>query len=100
MEYDVIEFDVVPSGVSYEEEGTDYVSYDVNGSWNSGETVALTDDMTDSEIIQVLRDEGWIRSSVPDSDVEIEGEHEFSLFINHSTENSWRPVYELRYAVS
>ena len=88
MTHDVIAYDIW---------GNKKDGWEVNNAFKIGE-VDLSQVDKDKEITKRLKKAGFINSKVRYSSVEIEGDHDYSLFVNdvRGCAGGYRPVFELR----
>ena len=70
----------------------DGMGISVNDVYKTGIEVELSDNMTDKEIIKHLKSEGIIKPRLWTKLFEIDGEFEFSLYLNYKD----KPLCELR----
>ncbi len=74
--------------------GNETDGFQVNDIYPSSGTVQISDQATDREILEALKDEGHIRRGVLPSQVRIDGEPGFSLWVEDA--RNGRPELELR----
>jgi hypothetical protein len=79
--------------IDHEVWGNDEEGFEVNDSWKIG-IIELSEDCTDEEILETMKEFGYFKESVKVTDIEIDGEIEYSLYINQS--DNGRPLCELR----
>jgi len=92
MKYEVIQYDVW--GEPDYEGGT---NWSVNDSYRTGLFINIEESDTDKEILEKLKEVGFLKKTVKFKCFEIEGENEYSLYINHvSAKRGFYPFCELR----
>lgn len=74
--------------------GNDEEGYQVNDSWKIGEIEINSVDCDNEEIVEALKEFGFLKDSVTVEDIEVEGETEYSLYINEA--DTLKPLCELR----
>jgi len=80
--------------VSYDVWGNDEDGYEVNDAHFTGDIIELETGMTDEGIIDKLKEEGWVKETVKNDEIRIDGEEEYSLYFVY--EPMEYPMFELR----
>lgn len=67
--------------------------FEVNDRYATSTYVSIPEDSSDAEIVKILKDEGIIKKGIRTASVEIDGDFEYSLYINEK--KTGRPGFEL-----
>lgn len=76
--------------------GNERDGFEVNDVYPSRGSITIPVDATDDEIITALKKEGFIGRNIRASSIEIDGELEYTLYVNYAPTS--HPEYELRRA--
>lgn len=82
--------------ITYDLWGNDKDGYAVNDAFISGVISINAENMDDKQIIQALKKDGWIKRGFRFNSFTIDGECDYSLYINYSTQKCFIPLLELR----
>lgn len=86
----MIKFEVI----NYDVWGNEEEGFEVNGSYTTGYEIEISDTASDKEIIDALKEIEFLSNKCNENTVDIDGETEFSLYLEWS-KNSY-PLCELR----
>jgi hypothetical protein len=88
MKFEIINYDVW---------GNPTDGFEVNDSYRTDLFINIEESDTDKEILKKLKEVGFLKNTAKFKCFEIEGEHEYTLYINHvSAKNGLYPFCELR----
>ncbi len=86
MKYEVIGYDLIAE---------DY-GYSVNDTYHTGLEIEINNNTTDHQIIKKLKDIGYLINTCKTTFFDIQGELEYSLYVDYNNYKGLEPVCELR----